>query len=216
MFAKFFSKTISLLGHPLLVLTYILLLMLAINPYAFGVKSLGDHRGILLLLSVFTTSFMIPGLGVALMKPLGLIHSMEMRDKQERVGPYIICGIFYLWLLKNFMAGTVPPLYAKFALGATIGLFIAFFVNIFSKISAHATGMGGLACMVMVLAFQWPGMSLSIGALQLSLNVVLAIVVVLAGLVGVARLMLEAHTPVDLWRGYAAGVVAVLLANIIL
>lgn len=211
-----FAKTLSVLGHPLLVLTYILLLMLAVNPYAFGVRSLGDQRGVLLLLSVFTTSFMIPGLGVALMKPLGLIRSLEMRDKQERVGPYIICGIFYLWLFKNFMDGPVPLLYAKFALGATIGLFFAFFVNIFSKISAHATGMGGFACMVLILAFQWPGMSLAIGGVQLSLNVVLAIVVLLAGLVGFSRLSLGAHTPVDLWRGYAVGAAAVLLANVIL
>lgn len=213
---KYISKILSFVGHPLLVLTYMLVLMLAVNPYAFGVKSISDQRGVLLLLSVFTTSFMIPGFGVALMKPLGLIQSMEMRDKQERVGPYIICGIFYLWLFKNFMEGTVPLLYAKFALGATIGLFIAFFANIFTKISAHATGMGGFACMVMTLAFQWPGMSLNIGALQLSLNVVLAIAILLAGLVGYARLNLETHTPIDLWRGYAAGSVAVLLANLAL
>ncbi len=213
---KYISKTLSFVGHPLLVLTYILLLMLAVNPYAFGVKSISDQRGVLLLLSVFTTSFMIPGFGVALMKPLGLIQSLEMRDKQERVGPYIICGIFYLWLFKNFMEGTVPLLFAKFALGATIGLFFAFFANIFTKISAHATGMGGFVCMVLILALQWPGMSLSIGALQLSMNVVLAIAVLLAGLVGYARLSLPAHSPVDLWRGYAAGAVAVLLANTVL
>ena len=211
-----FAKIFSFLGQPLLVLTYILMLMLAVNPYAFGVRDIGDQRSVLLLLSVFTTSFMIPGLGVALMKPLGLIQSMEMRDKQERVGPYIICGVFYLWLFKNFMEGTVPLLYAKFVLGATIGLFLAFFFNIFTKISAHATGMGSFACMVLVLAFEWPGMSLSIGAVQVSLNVVLALVILLAGLIGFARLQLEAHTPVDVWRGYVSGVLAMLLANLVL
>ena len=35
-------------------------------------------------------------------------------------------------------------------LGATIALFIAFFINIFSKISAHAVGMGGLVAMVLI------------------------------------------------------------------
>ncbi len=213
---NFFTKILSFLGNPLLVLTYILLLMLAVNPYAFGVKSIGDQRGVVLLLSVFTTSFLIPALGVALMKPLGLIKSLEMRDKQERVGPYIICGVFYLWLFKNFMEGTVPLLYAKFALGATIGLFFAFFANIFTKISAHATGMGGLVGMVLVLAFEWPGMALSLGAAQLSLNVVLALAVLLAGLVGVARLKMEAHSPVNLWQGYASGAAGVFFANIIL
>ena len=198
------------------MLTYILALMLAINPFAFGVRGMGDKRGVLLLLSVFTTSFMIPGLGVALMKPLGLIKSLEMRDKMERIGPYIVCGVFYLWLFKNFMDGAVPQMYAKFSLGATIGLFLAFFVNIFSKISAHATGMGGFACMVLILAFAWPGLTLHLGDLQLSMNAVLAFVLVLAGLVGYSRMVLGAHSSADVWRGYAAGVVAVLIGNIIL
>ena len=34
----------------------------------------------------------------------------------------------------------------------------------------------------------------------------------LAGLVGTARLALGAHTPADLYRGYAAGVGAVVIA----
>jgi len=210
------ASLISLLTHPLLVLTYILLLMLAVNPFAFGVRYWSDNRGVLLLISVFTTSFMIPGIGVSLMKPLGLIQSLAMREKQERIGPYIICGVFYLWLFKNFMDGTVPVLFAKFALGATIGLFFAFFVNIFNKISAHAVGMGGLACMVLILAFNWPGMSLQLGALQLSLNAVFAIVVLLAGIVGFSRLVLGAHQLADVWQGYAAGAAAVLLANAML
>lgn len=213
---KTLAKALSFFGHPLLVLTYILVLMLAINPFAFGVRHISDHRGMLLLLSVFTTSFMIPGLGVALMKPLGLIQSLEMQDKQERIGPYIICGIFYLWLFKNFMNGAVPLLFAKFTLGATIGLFFAFFFNIFSKISAHTTGMGGFVCMVLILAFSWPGLTLHLGLLQLSINAVLAIIFLIAGLVGFSRLWLGAHTSADVWRGYAAGAAAVLLAEIVL
>lgn len=210
---KLLAKIISFLGHPLLVLTYILLLMQAINPFAFGSNGFGDKRSMLILISVFTTSFLIPGIGVALMKPLGLIKSLEMQDKQERIGPYIVTGIFYLWLFKNFMVGVVPPLYTKFALGATLGLFFAFFVNIFTKISAHATGMGGLVVMVMILAFQWPGFSMGLAGFDISLNVVLAAAILLAGLVGYCRLLLDAHTPADVWRGYGAGVLAVVVAN---
>ena len=63
----------------------------------------------------------------------------------------------------------------------------------------------------------WGGAMFSLaafgGMLQLSLNVVLALVAVLAGLVGAARLALGSHDPADLYRGYAAGVAAVLLAG---
>jgi len=210
------ARVISYLGHPLLVLSYMLLLMMAINPFAFGAHHMGDERTIILLLYVVSTTFLIPGLGVSLLKPLGLIRSLEMQDKQERTGPYIIAGIFYLWMFKNFMDGAVPLLFAKFVLGATIGLFFAFFANIFTKISVHATGMGGFVAMLLLLAFEWSGASFSAGSLLLSLNTVLAVAMLWAGLVGAARLSLGGHTQAELWQGYAAGFVAVMLANVIL
>jgi hypothetical protein len=210
------ARILSFLGHPLLVLTYILLLMLIINPFAFGVQHIGDKRTVILFFYVISTTFLIPGLGVSLLKPLGLVQSLEMRDKQERIGPYIITGIFYLWMYKNFADGVVPTLYAKFVLGATIGLFFAFFVNIFFKISAHATGMGAFVGMVLLLAIEWPGANLSLGPTLWSLNALLAITVVLAGLIGVARLSLAAHSLAELCQGYIAGFVAVILANGIL
>lgn len=210
----------SIVGHPLLMLTYSLLLLLALNPYAFSVRSLTDKPAMLLLISVFTTSFVLPGFGVALLKPLGLVKSLALADKQERIGPYILSGVFYLWLYKNLASGgQAPALYTTFVLGATIGLFFAFFVNIFTKISAHAVGMGGLIAMLLMTGSVWGDTVFNIpmfgGAVQLSLNVVIALAVILAGLVGTARLALGAHTPADLYRGYAAGFVAMLLAGII-
>ncbi|MFN0034404.1 MAG: hypothetical protein ACKVUS_05005 [Saprospiraceae bacterium] len=210
------ARALSYFGHPLLVLTYMLLLMLVINPFAFGAHHIGDERTVILFFYVVSTTFLIPGLGVSLLKPLGLIRSLEMRDKQERIGPYIITGVFYLWMFKNFSTGNVPELYAKFVLGATIGLFFAFFANIFTKISAHATGMGGFVAMALLLAFEWSGASLVAGPVLLSPNALLAAVIVLAGLVGSARLSLGAHTQAQLWQGYAAGFGAVMLANLLM
>lgn len=95
-------------------------------------------------------------------------------------------------------------------LGAVIGLFIAFFINIFSKISAHAVGMGGLLGMVIIT------MALSnfdsfvlhstiIGTFEFSMNALLLFTLLMAGLVGTARLLLDAHTPNDIYGGYLVG-----------
>ncbi len=213
------AKFLSYIGHPLLVLTYMLLLLLAVNPYAFGVRAMTDQNAVLLLVSVFSTTFLLPGFGVALMKPLGLIQSLQMDDKMERIGPYIITGVFYLWLFKNLFSGGghYPDLFSKCVLGATIGLFLAFLINIFTKISAHTTGMGGFIAMLLLTAFTWQNSPLKLnlpgGNLLLSGTVVLAIVVIFAGAVGTARLTLGAHSPADLYRGYGVGFAAVLLAN---
>lgn len=216
-----FAIFLSIIGHPLLVPTYALLLLLLLNPYAFGVSSPADARAVLLLVYVFTTTALIPGIGIAVMKPLGFIKSLESPDRQERTGPYIVTGVFYLWLYKNLSTGgQAPPLYIVCLLGATISLFMAFFINIFTKISAHATGMGGLVGMLLLTSRVWPGMTLSIpvigGTLEISLTVALGVIVVIAGLVGSARLVLKAHVLQDLWQGYAVGFASVWIANMVL
>ncbi len=202
----------------MLLPTYALLLLLFINPFAFGVRSPAETKAVLLLVYVFTTSALIPGIGIAVMKPLGFVRNLESPDRQERIGPYIVTGVFYLWLFKNLSAGgQTPPLYAVCVLGATIALFLAFFVNIFTKISAHATGMGGLVGMLAVTSLEWKGMTLGLpafgGTVEVSLTVALAAAVLLAGCVGSARLVLKAHVPQDLWQGYFVGFVAVWIAR---
>ncbi|HND89775.1 MAG TPA: hypothetical protein PK971_15690 [Saprospiraceae bacterium] len=214
------ARFLSLIGHPLLVLTWVLLLMLATYPYGFGVGHLDEQRARVLVLTVFITTFLLPGMGVAIMRPLGLIQSLEMHDKQERTGPYILTGVFYLWVFKSLLSDVqMPPLFVGFALGTTIGLFLAFFANIFTKISAHAVGMGGLATMVLLMCLRWPVMGLDLPLpghrLLLSGPALLAVALLFAGAVGMSRLRLRAHEPADLYRGYAAGVAAVLLGQIL-
>lgn len=212
------AKILSVIGHPLLILSIGLALLMTTNPYAFGANGLSDPKARVLLLTVFITTFVLPGVGVAVMKPLGLIQSLQMHDRQERTGPYILTGVFYLWVFKSLISDIqVPQLFTVFALGTTIGLFAAFFANIFTKISAHALGMGGLVAMVLLMCFQWAGTGLNISlfgySLLLSNTALLAAVVLFAGAVGMARLSLRAHEPVDVYRGYAAGFASVLAAQ---
>lgn len=211
--AHFFSW----IGLPLLMLTYMLVLLMLINPYAFGVRDISDTQAVVLLLSVFGISFVIPGIGLAVMKPLGLVRSLSMPDKQDRTGPYIVSGVFYLWLFKNLLSnGHTPPLYTSIVLGATIGLFAAFFINIFTKVSAHASGVGGLLGAMLATAFSWPQSTLGIpifgGTLEMSMNIVLVLGMIFAGLVGVSRLALGAHSPNELYIGYATGFFSMMLA----
>lgn len=214
-----FSRFISIIFHPLLMVTYALLFLLAINPYEFGARSLADKSAKVLLLGVFFSTFLLPAVGVALMKPLGFIKSFDMEDKQERIMPYILTGIFYLWVFKNlFSVGVNSQLFAQVVLGATIGLFMTFFFNIFTKVSAHAAGMGGMVGAVFAIMQVWGSGSMSIpafgGEFALSLNFILVLCIFLAGLVGTARLNLKAHSLEQIYFGYAIGLAAQLIASL--
>lgn len=215
---KILARVVSYIFHPLLILTYMLILLLLVNPYLFGVSSISDEVSRLLILRIFLSTFFIPAVSVSMLRLLGLISSLEMQDRHERIGPYIITGIFYLWMFQNFLNNPqIPTAYTSFVLGATIGLFLAFFINIFSKISAHAVGMGGLVAMVIItmLLFSYDTFTLELGwlgAWQLNMNTILILIILLAGAVGTARLLLEAHRPMDLYGGFLVGFLAQFIA----
>ncbi len=207
---RLLAKAISLIFHPLLIVTYMLVLLLLANPYLFGVSSIGDKASRLLILQIFLSTFFIPAVAVAMLRLTGMIRSFEMESRQERIGPYIITGMFYLWMFRNFLDNpNIPTAFTSFLLGAAIGLFFAFFINIFSKISAHAVGMGGLLGMVVItmLLFSYDTFTLSSarGSMEVSMSTLLLATIVLAGLVGTARLILKAHEPMDLYGGYLVG-----------
>ena len=207
---RVFAKIVSVIFHPLLILTYMLILLLLVNPYLFGVNDIAYQSRLILLM--FMSTFLLPAFAVFMMRNLGLVSSIELENKQERIGPYIITGVFYLWMYMNFKNNpTIPAPYTIFVLGATIGLFMAFFLNIFTKISAHAVGMGGFIGMTVITTWLFSYGTFTVnapmlGALEVSMNSLLMIVIVLAGLVGSARLILDAHTNDELYGGYLVGI----------
>ncbi len=182
------AKLFSIVFHPLLILTYMLVLLLLVNPYIFGVNSIRAQT--LLILLIFLSTFLFPAISVSMMQALGMVDSFELKEKEERIGPFIITGIFYMWMFINFKNNSqIPVDFTTFVLGATIALFIAFFINIFTKISVHTVGMGGLIGMVTILMLLYDYHTFSFdmplfGSVTMSLNALLMLVILLAGLVG--------------------------------
>ena len=204
---------ISVVFHPLLVPSYMLVLLLLINPYLFGVSKLWDESAKMLMLLVFLYTFFIPAVSIMVMYFLGMVQDVQAREREDRIGPYLCTGMLDLWVYYNFsQQGQLPPAYVSFMLGVVLALFLSFIINIFSKISAHAVGMGGLIGMVIIsmiwfsygsFTVQWlNGLSLEVSMLHL-----LMIVLVIAGAVGTARLFLKAHQPADVYGGYFIGFV---------
>ena len=201
---------ISVLFHPLIVVTYILLVQMLMNPFSFGQSSLKGSS--ILILQVFMLSFVLPAFMVFMMKAVGLIESLDMKDKQERIIPYIGTLIFYLWMYLSLHKNQhIPVHFTAAVLGSFMALAIIFFINIFTKISAHAAGLGGLlgSVLVMMRWFSYSTFRFDVGQIHLQVSVVtlLIIVLFLAGLVGSARLQLQAHVPKDLYAGFAVGFV---------
>ena len=131
------ASFISWITHPLLAITYIYILLLLINPFDFGFTKWSDPGAVILFIRIFLTTFFIPAFAVLMLTFIGLAKSIELPEKEDRIAPYIISGIFYLWMFRNLLDNPdVPSSFSRAILGASIGLFLAFFINIFDKISA--------------------------------------------------------------------------------
>lgn len=208
---------ISLLFHPLFILGYMLVFLLMSQSDMFGFSVAKAQN--MVIFSILATGIMFPLLSVLLMKGLGLISTWEMADKKERIAPLIITGLFYLWLYVNIRKnGSVPDAFSFFVLGSTVAVFVALFLNSFTKVSLHTIGMGGFMAAMIFIVFKFSYGYMDIpfpaldGFIRLSDRTVIIITLITGGAVGAARLALKAHNNDEIYGGYLVGLLSQLIA----
>lgn len=211
------AQVMSFVMHPLFIIGYVLFYVMLANPYIFGFS--GPKAQGLVLISILTISVMFPLIAIVMMKTLGLISSLEMPDKKERIGPLIITGLFYMWLYVNVRNNdNIPSALSFFILGSTIAVFMALTINSFTKISLHSIAAGGFLMGMLFIVFNW-----SYGYVDIPLpfldiewrwsdRMVMIIVILLSGAIGTARLYLKAHRQEEIYGGYIVGILAQMIA----
>jgi hypothetical protein len=187
------------------------------NPYLFGFS--GDKAEGLVVISIVSISVLFPMISILMMKALGLISTLEMSDKNERIGPLIVTGLFYMWLYVNIRSNdSIPAALSFFVLGCTISVFLALIINSFTKISLHTIAAGGLATGMMYILFHFTYgyLDVAIPVLQtqfrMSDRLILIIIMLIAGAVGASRLYLKAHKENEIYGGYVVGILSQLIA----
>jgi membrane-associated phospholipid phosphatase len=93
------------------------------------------------------------------------------------------------------------PAIKLFVLGGGLCILLAAIITIKWQISAHLMGIGGLVGMLISFAY----------FLQMPLLVVISGILIVAGLVGFARLQLQAHKPSQVYAGFLSGVFLILI-----
>ena len=191
---KYISKTISYLIHPLLIPTLGLWLIFHTHSYISFVVPPSIQQALYVVVAIST--FVFPVLSSLLLLFMGRINSLEMETPEERRIPYLLTAVYYT--LGYYMLTTkvvLPSQLNLLLLGANISVVLTMLVNIKWKISAHAIGIGGL--IGALVGFSW----------QLQVNVLpeLSLAILIAGLIGYARLRLNAHNPPQLYIGYLLG-----------
>jgi hypothetical protein len=193
-----FANFLSVALHPLLMPTFLFLILFSLAPTAIGAESLGFLFQVLFISFTFFYTFLLPAYFIYLMKRWGVISSLKLENLRDRRWPYFITATIYAVLgyiiySKNSML--FPCAYILWSIAVVI--FFVAIISLWWQISAHAAGIGG---MIGALA----GIMLQFGESDLFFP--LLILIFLAGLLISARLKLNAHTPEQVGAGFLLGV----------
>jgi len=185
---------VSFVFHPLLLTTYLVLLLGWWMPAMLLVRQ--EHL-LTFVAFIFGITFVLPALNVLVFRQVGLIASWKMGTKQERILPFIFNSIVYMLIAILLIYRVhLSTNFAKLMLIIAVLAATGTLCTLFLKVSIHSLGWAGLVGIVLPLN----------SAIHGSL-VPTAVLIVIAGLVMSARLKLNAHTPREVMIGGLAGFV---------
>ena len=196
------ALVVSVLLHPLFVPAYCVLLLHRANPQLFTPPA--DFTFVLTNIVLYTLLF--PLFTVFMLKKLGFIDGFNMKSRQNRILVLMPTLIFFATTYMGLKQNETHELLSDMLLGSSIALSVAIMINgLYHKISLHAIGMGG---------FFGIGMAM-VAFSHYDISAWLAVIIVLAGLVGTCRLLLNAHTLQEVYNGYLTGFLAMAVALIV-
>ncbi len=197
------AKVLSAVFSPLLIPTYSMTTAMWITPLV----NVDERVRFITTVVVLGLTALVPVVALLTMMRSGYVKDLDVSVREERFRPMLmILGCYLLsvayiwwvnapwWLLMYFVSGCVTTL--------VVGL-----ITLRWKISGHGAGLGNMI-----------GMLTSLCVLSLTNIPILPwimVAVVIAGMVGSARVILHKHTPVQYIAGVLiSGLITYLIMNI--
>ena len=151
----------------------------------------------LIVLIIWLTTFAIPALSMAMLKYTGSISSLQLKNRKERIIPFIYITLFYAFTAYYFSHQMlVTDLTSGIFILTTVMIAAAAVITIFWKISVHSLGLGGSVGILLTIVYLTP---------ETKIKYILLLAIIVSGLVMTARLKLNAHTPSQVYLGYLLG-----------
>jgi len=189
------ARVISYLFHPLLMPLYVLLLLMnfpGITVFSLPLRFKLSMAGVVALTTVLSPLFL-----TWMMQRLRIITSVYLTSREERLYPILAVSVFYYltyFLLKGIH---VSAIFSYYMLGASVLAILSLLVNFYRKISLHMAGIGSVAGLFI-------GLTVNFG---INLNGMVCCVLLLAGIIGWARLNTKSHHPPEVYLGFLLGVI---------
>ncbi len=199
---KKFHKIVSFVLQPLFMPVFGMILLVSME--LFSVFTFGWKLNAVLVTFVFTA--LAPAVPILLLMSRGKIRDLFISKREERTIPYLLSFISYLfWTLFLWKILGFPLSLVAMGIGASISILIITIINLKWKISAHMSGIGGLAGGIFGICY------------RMAINPVWLFVIILSlsALVALSRIELKAHTPGQTLAGFSVGFASVFFSVIL-
>jgi len=185
------ARVTSIVFHPLLIPTLGFLLLFNSGLY-FTLIPLSLKK--MLLLIVLLSTCIFPALSIGL---LGLSSKFDLNmDKNtDRVLPLVLSSIFYYSGYLILQRLPIFPIYSFFLVASILVQIALLLISLGWKISTHSAAIGGLLGGFLALSYLF----------QENPLLILISLVLIAGMVGTSRLILEKHTNSQVYAGFFLG-----------
>lgn len=190
------ASIISTMFHPMLMPTIGLLVIFSTQSHITFIPF--EFRKIVTLIVLISTCI-LPLSVIPIFIQTGVIKSIQMETSKERILPLLVTGLFFIlgyFFLKKLQ---LPAFISLFFLGTLVTVIISMLISFFWKISIHMVAIGGI---LGALISMW----LKYGV---NTNVWMLITILVAGTVASCRLLLNAHTPSQVYSGYFLGAIII-------
>jgi hypothetical protein len=197
--SRAFARFLSVSLHPILMPSYVIWLLYHHGSFFSSITSPIEQVALYIIVLLFT--LLLPVTASYMLLRSGKIRSLEMETREERMIPFAYTMFFQLLAFIACERLRLPRIPNLILLGAAVSTFAAAAMNFRWKVSIHMTGIGG----VMGVMF---GLST---LLIIDLRIPIVLTVLVAGLLGTARLSLQAHRPQEIYAGFLVGFTGELL-----
>lgn len=198
---KHVANILSVLFHPLLMVTYGITMALSftyLGIYPIQMK-------ITLLTGVFMMTAVVPALFIGLMIKGNKKIKWSLDDRRDRTMPYLVYASSVLVTCFFLFKMMLPFWILALLFGTAFTMLLAMCINFFWKVSAHMVGIGGLL-----------GGLMGVSRIYL-LNPYWGFIGILlvAGALGTSRLYLRRHTPFQIYFGFGLGFIVIYISSLI-
>lgn len=193
------ANLLSTVLSPLMMPTYgVFLVMwasvLCLLPYGTRVSVLLVCMGITCIL---------PLIFLSVLRHFKLVKDLHVEIREQRFIPYLFTALCYAVAAYYLYYCHSPQWFTMFMVGSALTVLLMALINLKWKISAHMAGIGGVIALIYQIHVQ--------GLSAFDLFWLLCFIIILAGLLGSARLVRKRH---DMWQVLVGVIVGFLCVSL--